>query len=235
MHSGDDFGPSRPICHVRSGVGSLGAMPRAQSPTHRPAWMVVLAVTMLMFGGQTLVEGLLKVRDPKALVRQVTQSQARTPHQEEALAKLEPIRDAIIDRHRLSLKVDAVASIALGLFVLYAASAVLSRDRNGRAMALLTAYLCIAYHLNGVVLWVRMAKETIQAAGPLLAEITAQAGNQAAGRNAPLAATVVARQPMLALVGIGWCLLLLLYFGGRNGRELYGLPQNPKRVPNLPR
>jgi len=190
--------------------------------------MVVLGVTMLMFGGQTLVEGLLQVRDPKALVRQVTQSQARTPHEEEALAKLEPIRDAIIDRHRLALKVDAVASIVLGLFVLYASSAVLSRDRNGRAMAMATAYLCIAYHLNAVVLWVRLAKDTIQAAGPLLTEITAQAGNQAAGRNAaPLVATAVARQPIVALIGIGWCLLVLLYFGGRNGRELYGLP--PKR------
>lgn len=206
-------------------------MPSAQPPTHRPAWMVVLGVTMLMFGGQTLVEGLLKVRDPKALVRQVAQSQARTPHEEEELAKLEPIQHAIIDRHRLALKVDAVASIVLGLFVLYASSAVLSRDRNGRAMAMATAYLCIAYHLNGVVLWVRMVTETIQAAGPLLAEITAQAGNQAAGRNvAPLVATVVARQPMLALVGVGWCLLLLLYFGGRNGRELYGLPPKPRKA-----
>jgi len=186
--------------------------------------MVVLGVTMLMFGGQTLVEGLLQVRDPKALVRQVTQSQARSPHEEETLAKLEPIQDAIIDRHRLALKVDAVASIVLGLFVLYASSAVLSRDRNGRAMAMASAYLCIAYHLNAVVLWVRMAMETIKAAGPLLGEITAQAGNQAAGRNlAPLAA--VARSPMLAVIGIGWCLLLLLYFGGRNGRELYGLSQ----------
>ena len=190
--------------------------------------MVVLGVTMLMFGGQTLVEGLLQVRDPKALVRQVTQSQARSPHEEEALAKLEPIRDAIIDRHRLALKVDAVASILLGVFVLYASSAVLSRDRNGRAMAMASAYLCIAYHLNGVVLWVRMAKDTIQAAGPLLTEITGQGGNQAVGRNA--APLVVARQPTLALIGIGWCLLLLLYFGGRNGREAYGLPPKHRRA-----
>jgi hypothetical protein len=199
--------------------------------------MVVLGVTMLMFGGQTLVEGLLQVRDPKALVRQVTQSQARSPHEEEALAKLEPIRDAVIDRHRLALKVDAVASIVLGVFVLYASSAVLSRDRNGRAMAMAAAYLCIAYHLNAVVLWVRMAKDTIQAAGPLLTEITAQGDNQAVGRNA--APLVVARQPTLALIGIGWCLLLLLYFGGRNGRELYGLPQRGRvgapPPPNLPR
>ena len=215
-------------------------MPAPKPPTHRPTWMVVLGVTMLMFGGETLVEGLLKVRDPKALVRQVSRSQVRAPLEEEALAKLEPIRDAIVDRHRVSLKVDAIASIVLGLFVLYAAAAVLSRDRNGRALALISAYLCIAYHLNALVLWVRMAKEAIQAAGPLLAEVTAAMGSQTPGRNAaPLATTIVARPPVLALVGIGWCVLLLLYFGGRNGRELYGIPQRGRvgapSPPNLPR
>jgi hypothetical protein len=112
----------------------------------------------------------------------------------------------------------------LGAFVLYAAAAVLSRDRNGRMLALATAYLSMAYHLNALVLWVRMAKETIDAAGPLLAEITATVGKQTTGHDPGLlAATVVARPPTVALVGIGWCLLLLVYFGGRNGRELYGL------------
>jgi len=29
--------------------------------------------------------------------------------------------------------------------------------------------------------------------------------------------------------------VVLVYFGGRRGRELYGLPRNPQRVPSLPR
>src|SRR5262245_60258580 len=90
------------------GVSSLGAMPRAQSPPNRPIWMVVLATTMLLFGGETLVEGLLTVRDPKALVRHASRSQARTPAEEEVLRKLEPIRDGIIDRHRAALRVDSI-------------------------------------------------------------------------------------------------------------------------------
>ena len=107
--------------------------------------MVVLAATMLLFGGQTLIEGLLTVRDPKAIVRLVGNSQARTPLEEESQRKLEPIRDAIVARHRLALRVDAVASIGLGLFVLYAAAAALSRDRNGRRLALLTACFGFAF------------------------------------------------------------------------------------------
>src|SRR3954466_6205748 len=145
-------------------------MPRPQSPPHRPLWMVVLAATMLLFGGQTLIEGLLTVRDPKAIVRLATSSQTRTPLEDEAQRKLEPIRDAIVDRHRAALRVDAVASIMLGLFVLYAAAAVLSRDPTGRRLALLTACLGIGFHLGSVFMWVRMAKETVEAAGPLLSE-----------------------------------------------------------------
>jgi hypothetical protein len=34
----------------------------------------------------------------------------------------------------------------------------------------------------------------------------------------------VARPPLLAAFGVGWCVLLLIYFGGRRGRELYGIP-----------
>jgi hypothetical protein len=186
--------------------------------------MVVLAATMLLFGGQTLVEGLLTVRDPKAIVRQVSRSQARTPLEEEALRKLEPIQNAVVDRHRLALRVDAIASIVLGLFVLYAAAAVLSRDRNGRRLAQLTACLGIAFHLGSLLLWWRMAKQTIAAAGPLLNEISAQLGGRASGRDSnQLAEMVAARPPLFAVVGVGWCLLLLIYFGGRSGRELYGL------------
>jgi hypothetical protein len=191
--------------------------------------MVVLAATMLLFGGQTLIEGLLTVRDAKAIVRLATHSQTRTPLEDEAQRKLEPIRDAIVARHRAALRADAVASIGLGLFVLYAAAAVLSRDPNGRRLALFTACAGIAFHVSSVLLWVRMAKETVDAAGPLLSEIAANAANAGGRASSQLGTAVVARPPLLAAVGVGWCVLLLVYFGGRYGRELYGLPRNLPR------
>ena len=187
------------------------AMPRPQSPTHRPLWMVVLAATMLLFGGQTLIEGLLTVRDPKAIVRLATLSQTRTPLEDEAQRKLEPIRDAIVDRHRAALR--------------YAAAAVFSRDPNGRRLALIMACGGIAFHVSSVLLWVRMAKETVDAAGPLLSEIAANAASAGGRGSSQLGTAVVARPPLLAAVGVGWCVLLLVYFGGRYGRELYGLPR----------
>jgi hypothetical protein len=203
-------------------------MLRAQPPTHRPVWMIVLAATMLLYGGLTLVGGLLMVRDPKTLTHHTLRSVPRAPAVEEAVGKLEPILDGIVDRHKLGLRIDAAASIAFGLFTLYAVAAVLSRDRNGRRLALLTAVFGIAYQLGELPLAIRMAKETVAAAGPLLAEIMT-AGGEAAGRSqaelmAMLDATA-ARAPLVAVAVVAWCLLLMVYFGGRHGRELYGLRQ----------
>jgi hypothetical protein len=185
--------------------------------------MLLLAATMMLFGGQTFIEGLLTVRDPKAIVRLVGNTQVRSPLEEESQRKLEPIQDSIVARYRLALRVDAVASIGLGLFVLYAAAAALARDRNGRRLALLTGVFGFAFFSSSLLLWLRMARETVEAAGPLLAEIAANAA-QAGGRSSTqLGTAVVARPPLLAAVGVGWCVLLLVYFGGRRGRELYGI------------
>ena len=190
-------------------------MLRAQPPTHRPVWMVVLAATMLLSGGLNLVGGLLMVRDPLSVELRYLHSLASGPAAEEALKKAEPILRKIHERHRVGLRVDAIASIAFGLFTLYAVAAVLSRDRNGRRLALLTAVLGIVYQLGELPLSIQIPRERAAEAGPLLAEING-AGGEAAGR----------WQAEFA-VGVGWCALLLVYFGGPRGRELYGLPRRP--------
>ena len=104
-------------------------MLRAQPPTHRPAWMVVLAATMLLSGGLALVGGLLTVRDHRVVTRHAIPNVARTPAVDEKIRKLEPILDAIADRRRVGIRIDAVVSIAFGGFALYAVAAVLSGKR----------------------------------------------------------------------------------------------------------
>ncbi len=208
-------------------------MPRAQPPTHRPIWMVVLAATMLLFGGGELVGGLLALRDPGA--RNAIRNVARPPGAEEAARKLEPILAGIVDRNRLALRADAIASAAYGLFMLYAVAAVLSRDRNGRRLALTTAIVGIAFLLAELPLKMRIARQTVAAGGFLLLESFSAAGAGAGRTEAELIAAFNMITALLALIGIGWCALLLVFFGGRRGRELYGVPRNPQRVPNLPR
>jgi hypothetical protein len=193
--------------------------------------MVVLAATMLLFGGGELVGGLLALRDPGA--RNAIRNVPRAPAAEEAARKLEPVLAGIVDRNRQALRADAIASVAFGLFMLYAVAAVLSRDRNGRRLALLTAIFGIAFQLAELPLKMHIAKQTVADGGALLLEAFSADG---VGRTqAELIAALDAIAGLLALVGIGWCVLVIVYFGGRRGRELYGLPQNPVRVPNLPR
>jgi len=56
-----------------------------------------------------------------------------------------------------------------------------------------------------------------------VAEIRFKAG-QAVGRTqAELLAALNMTAALLVLAGVGWCVLVLVYFGGRRGRELYGI------------
>ncbi|HEY7373678.1 MAG TPA: hypothetical protein VIF57_16065 [Polyangia bacterium] len=199
-------------------------MLRAQPPTHRPVWLIVLAATMLLFGGKTLVQGLLMIRDPGTIGRHAIPNVARPPEVEESVRKLEPVLDEIVARHRLALRVDAVASTAFGLFTLYAVAAVLSRDRHGRLMALLTGFFGIVYQVAELPLTARIANEIVAAAGPLFVQIMSSAAGEGGGRTqAEQLAALQLATALVAAIGLGWCLLLLVYFGGRRGRELYGL------------
>lgn len=198
-------------------------MASAQPPTNRPVWLIVLALAMLLFGSLTLVEGLLTIRDPNALARLTLRDVAMTASQEEVVRRIATIDDAIIARHRTALRLNAGFSIAFGLWTLYATAAVLSRDRHGRMLALATAVLGSAHRLAVLPLVIIVAHEAAEETGPLLAELARAAGTAGASL-AELARQVIRRQIVSAAVGIGWWLLVFFYFGGRRGRELYGLP-----------
>jgi hypothetical protein len=196
----------------------------AQPPTHRPVWLIVLALAMLLFGGLTLIEGLLTIRDPKALSRLTPRDVALTSSQEEIVRKIAAINAGVIDRHQGALRLKAAFGIVFGLWTLYATAAVLSRDRHGRVLALTTAVLGTAHRLAVVPLVVGMAREAAEITGPLLAELAAGADSPGASLAEVVHRMEIRRQVVAAAVGIGWWLLVFLYFGGRRGRELYGLP-----------
>jgi hypothetical protein len=185
--------------------------------------MIVLAATMLLFGGGELVGGLLALRDPGA--RNAIRNVPRAPAAEEAAHKLEPILAGIVDSNRTALRADAIVSVAFGGFMLYAVAAVLSRDRNGRRLALVTATFGIAFQLAELPLKMHIAKQTVAAGGALILESFNVAGAGAGRTEAELVAALNMIAALLALVGVGWCVMVLVYFGGRRGRELYGVPR----------
>jgi hypothetical protein len=179
---------------------------------------------MLLFGSVTLVEGLLTVRDPKALARLTLRDVAMTASQEEVVRRIATIDDAIIARHLTALRLNAGFSIAFGLWTLYATAAVLSRDRNGRTLALTAAVLGTAHRLVVLPLVITVAREAAEATGPLLVELAGGAGSAGASLAEVAQRMVIRRQFISAAVWIGWWVLVFVYFGGRRGREVYGLP-----------
>ena len=92
--------------------------------------------------------------------------------------------------------------------MLYAAAAVLSRDPNGRRLALLTACVGIAFHVGSVLLWCAWPRRRWTAAGPLLSEIAANAAQTAGRSSSQLGTAVVARPPISprwVSAGPCWC------------------------------
>jgi len=199
-------------------------MASAQAPSNRPVWLIVLALAMALFGSLTLVEGLITIRDPKALARMTLRDVAMTPSQEEVARKIDTIGDAIMARHRTAVRMHGGFSIVFGLWTLYATAAVLSRDRNGRMLALATAVLGTAHRLAVLPFVLGVAGEVAEATRPLLTELAGGAGSAGASLVEAAQRMIIRSLVISAAVGIGWWVLVFLYFGGRRGRELYGLP-----------
>jgi hypothetical protein len=196
------------------------------------------------------------LRDPTSAVR-LPVNHALSPA-EEALAKeIAAIDLQIVEAHAHTIRGRAAASMGLALLMLYAAAAALSRDRRGRTITLIAAWAGIVYHLGSLPVVLPIARDYAAACGPLLekevraqqaAAAAAEASAGAAGAGAAAAVTPPADAPKpeavdafirtvfvvapiaLALLGVSGSVLLIVFFGGRRGRALYGLDA-PARGP----
>lgn len=204
-------------------------------PSHRPTWLVMLSSMTLVYGGLLLVSGLTVLRDPQAAAR-MPDVHPHTPAQEQVAKRLGAVKAEIVARHTRAARVQAVVSLAVALVMLYAAASTLSRDRNGRRVTMLAAWLGIAYQIATIPLVLPTALDYARLGGPLLAELMEAAQPEAARNTTPEAVTalvkaiLVAIPVVTALFGIAASALLLAYFGGPRGRVLYGIePDGGKR------
>ena len=196
------------------------------APTHRPTWLTVLTSAMLVYGGITLVSALLMLREPRALAVMEIANMARPSESPETVQKLQALSDEIVARHRAAIRAGAVVSLAVALLTLYAVAAILSRDPNGRALAMITAGVGIAYQVGSLPLGVVMARQAATDGGAVLAQVINESGRQPPGFTAAELPRLLTLPAILAAaLGVACCLVLLVYFGGRRGRTLYGLEQ----------
>jgi hypothetical protein len=202
---------------------------RAQPPTSRPTWVLVLGSMMLLASGYSLISGLLKLRDPAVVLTIVMTDETAGSEAEMQLGRqLSALRLATMKPHRAAIKAEAIAEIVVALFALYATAAVLSRDRHGRALSLATGALVIAYRVATLPVYLSLMRDFAGRGSELLAlAIMQNAKDPATVKSADLAqrlhAAMMSEPIVVAVLGISGALILLGFFGGRRGRALYGL------------
>ncbi len=209
----------------------------AQPPPVRPTWVVVLASIMLLAGGYSLVAGLLKVRDPSIVFTVATNDAAGSDAQLQLNRELAAARAAAVAPHRMWVRTEAVFEILLALFTLYATAAVLSRDRNGRALTLAVGTLGIVYQLGTLPLYLSLMHDYAELGADLLAQVVIQSAGGKASADAidavevarRLRAAIVGGPVVVAAVSVAGSLVLLTFFGGRRGRTLYGIGVPPDK------
>ncbi|HEX3693851.1 MAG TPA: hypothetical protein VH374_00570 [Polyangia bacterium] len=208
--------------------------PKAVAPKGRPTWLVVLSSLTLAYGGLLLVSGLSALQDPIAAAR-LPVTQAMAPAQEVLARQLADTGLQILTGHLLGIRLRAAGSLVLAMALLYAAAAALSRDRHGRTVTLLAAWLGIIYQVASLPVVIPIARDYAAATAPLVASAMAADPPTASSDIGPVetpkpeAVAKVMRSVFVgipiatALVGICGSVLLLVYYGGRRGRALYGL------------
>ena len=215
----------------------------------RPTWVIVLAVSMMAFGGHLLMGGLSTVRNLWA-PRAVT-IESPEPHDSATVPEVDATADGAVDAvllrdmramsqrldrdHPWAVRLNAGSKVVLGLVLLFATAAVWSSDPRGRLAALLAAWAGIAYHVGDALFLLLVLRKGVIAAAPALATLASRASRGAT--EAPSVEAMVSFADTFMIVlsvvtavgGIGFSVVLMKYFGGHKGRLLYGL-EPPGRV-----
>jgi hypothetical protein len=193
---------------------------------------VVMASTMLFFGGGSLIDGLSRWREPAVDTAAMLENLARASGQSEAMAQVHAAGAEIATRHRQALRIDVLLTIGTALLTLYAAAAIFLGDLQARRLAVATGVAGLAVHFARLPLAIVAARQLAGLGAPLLQQFMIQNGKQAPGMSPAdmaiaLHATVVMIPVFQAAIGCVWPLALLIFFGGRRGRELAGSARPP--------
>ena len=209
---------------------------RAQAPTDRPTWVLILSSVMLLAGGYSLVAGLLKLRDPTVVLSVGMTDVAGSDAAVQLNRRLAAARAAAVLPHLSTVRTEATLEVVLALFTLYATAAIVSRDRHGRALALGVGALGIIYQVGTLPVYLSLMHDYAERSSDLLAQVILQSAGQTstltpaeiAGR---LHSAIVGGPILVAAVGVLGSLVLFAFFGGRRGRALYGMDGPPSTRP----
>jgi hypothetical protein len=193
---------------------------------------VVMACTMLLFGGGSLLDGLSRWREPTIDTAAMLEGVARASGQSEAVERVHAAGAAIVVRHRQALRIDVLLTIGTALLTLYAAAAIFVGDLQARRLAVAAGVAGLAVHFARLPFAMIAARQMAGVGAPVLQEFMIQNGRQAPGMSpvdmaTALHSTVVMIPMFQAGIGCIWPLAVLIFFGGRRGRDLSGGARAP--------
>jgi hypothetical protein len=193
-------------------------------------WMVVLSGLMMVSAFQLFLDGLTGLRGG-LVVRQASTPTAGVDDAAATELLLRILATALERVDPTLIKAHAASKILVAAVLLYAVAAVAANDRRGRSGALIAAWASIAYHVSSALYSALVVRAGLLATAaqwrPQLLALKRTASEADAGRMEVLgrADTLLLVGPIVvSLVGVGFGVVLLTYFGGRRGRSFYGLP-----------
>jgi hypothetical protein len=207
-------------------TGARGPLPRA--PQHRPTWLVLVAALMLMSATRLGLSGLLTLTGNGG---GAGGSNALVVSPEEAAAKaVESAMQRVEQSHGRAVKAHACIQVGIALLVLLVVSSVFTLDPRGRSMALVAGWVGVAYHLaNAMFGLVILRPEILKMAPAMVAKLSGSipGANADDAMLSTIKVLSIVMPVMAAGFGIMFCVLILVFFGGRRGRQLYGLEPAP--------
>lgn len=191
---------------------------------------------MLLTGGNSLVRGVLKLRDPTVVLSVGSTDTVASNTATDLGRQLAVARAAAVHPHRATVRAEATLEVLLALFTLYATAAILARDRHGRALTLGVGALGIVYQLGTLPVYLSLMHDYVDRNADLLAQVLLQSTGQGSTLNVTEAAGYlrswsVVGPILVCIVGIIGSLILFAFFGGRRGRALYGIDGPPSTRP----
>jgi hypothetical protein len=207
-------------------------------PQQRPTWMVVLASLMVVFAFYLFLEGAAGLTRGAGELIGATPAAgvapaAGTPEAAELALwrSLGTVLKAAIDPWLWRLY--AGSKLVFAAVLIYAVAAIVTRDRRGRRGVLIAAWVGIGYHLLVAVFRIAVVRTGLLAGSEVwLKDVVAAMGARPEARaltpeeiRAWADALMVVVPLAAALVGVGFSLILMTFFGGGRGRDYYGLPR----------
>lgn len=204
---------------------------RPPLPSPRPRWVVLLGALMLLWafhlftGGLTGLEvGAASLSDPLTSTgpQPVAGSEAAQAALRRALAQAFARVDPGL------LRAHAAAKLVLAAVLLFAVAAIAVNDRRGRPAALSAAWTGIVYHLGSAIFFVFVVRAGLMASAPIwIDELEAFHGGTDPARSRQdlldSASTMLVLFPLaVAMLGIGFFVIVIRFFGGPRGRSFYG-------------